>query len=135
MTSLARHVVGGMMEGEHSSFVVLATMKHLNPDDYEDVAIDAAGRRKYEAFLDRNFPDWRRRNPAWYGDGICCEWSLGVDGMERTAMYAVDYVEVFDHEERYDHKQRALVTTYTRQIICDIKGDLTSVAEWSKAGR
>ena len=65
-------------------------MKILDPNEYITFEIDEAGTRKFEAFLDRNFPDWQEREmlKTKRAGTIQRDWLLvGDDGVERHALY------------------------------------------------
>lgn len=109
-------------------------MKVLNPDDYVVMEIDGEGTEKFEAFLDRNFPTWREKEifRSKNGGTIRRKWSIGIDGVERNAIYRKCYVEVYDEHIDLDDSGDATIE-YLKNTICDIAGDRTSVAVWGRS--
>lgn len=108
-------------------------MKTLKPDDYVTMEIDAAGAAKLEAFLDRNFPEWRANQLMRDKNAgtIRRKWYLGIDGIERNALYRKSYVEIYDEVIDLDESGEATIE-YPKNILCDIEGDRTPVAVWGK---
>lgn len=108
-------------------------MKVLNPKNYITMSISESETHRFEAFLDRNFPDWRNREvlKAKNAGTISRRWLIGVDDIERRAIYRTQYVEVFDEYIDLDESGEAEIF-YPMNIICDIDGDLTPVAVWAE---
>lgn len=103
-------------------------MKILNSAEFITMEIDADGTRRFEAFLDRNFPSWRKCEmfKAKNAGTIQRKWQVGIDDLERIALYRRDYVEIYD--ACFDDEE----IHYPKNLICDIDGDATSVAVWAK---
>ena len=108
-------------------------MKVLNPNDYVTMEIDGEGTRRFEAFLDRNFPNWREREMFKRNNGgtIRRKWSIGIDGVERNAIYRNSYVEIYDEHIDLDESGVATIE-YPKNMLCDIAGDRTTVAVWGE---
>lgn len=109
-------------------------MRVLNSKEFVTLQIDECDTKKFEAFLDRNFPGWRSREPTSNSDElpICRSWMVGVDDIERSVFFRKQYVEVFD--EFVDGADDFMVH-YPKHLICDIDGDLTAVAVWKEPPR
>ena len=109
-------------------------MKILDPAKHTPQEIDAEGTRQFEAFLDRNYPGWRTRelHKAKRADTIQRDWLVGVEDMERVALYRGEYVEIQDRLFRTDpdDEQAAVTTHYANHRLCDINGDLTPIGAW-----
>ena len=114
-------------------------MKWLTAERHIVTSMSATERKRFEAFLDRNFPSWRGflvRN-----DGISCMWRLNVEGGIRRAIYRVDFVELYDEFDRPQRPETrpdgtvadddpAFSPVQVEERICDIDGDLTPVGRW-----
>ncbi|MCY2989088.1 MAG: hypothetical protein NTY19_14630 [Planctomycetota bacterium] len=108
-------------------------MKTIDPAKYVTMTIDESGRRRFEAFLDRNYPGWREREIFRERNAgtITRQWPVGQDDMERTAFYRIDYVEISDDFIDLDSNDEGQIHL-GKHLICDIDGDLTPVARWAE---
>jgi len=108
-------------------------MRAIRSADYVTMEIDEHGTRRFEAFLDRNFDAWREhelhkeRNKT----SITREWVVGIDDIERKALYRKQYVEICDRYFDLDRNGESQIHLL-KYWICDIEGDLRPVAVWKK---
>ena len=109
-------------------------MKQLVASQYVTLSIDEAETNRFESFLDRNFSDWRTRQmfAAKNANTIKRRWAVGIDDVERCAIYRIDYVEIYDEHYDLDGDDEATFNLL-KHLICDINGDLTPVAVWAKS--
>ena len=86
-------------------------MKILDPSEHTPMTIDAEGTRKFEAFLDRNFSSWRESefHKEKNAGTISRNWYVGIDDIERTALYRGQYVEVYDAFFDMDEKDEVQI--------------------------
>jgi len=106
-------------------------MKTLDPSQFVTMTIEEADTTRFEAFLDRNYRGWRERefHKAKNAGTIRRQWYVGVDDIERNALFRKEYVEVRDQFIDLDAKDEARIHG-PKNIICDIDGDLTPAAKW-----
>lgn len=106
----------------------------LNPREFVVQQISEEETLLFEAFLDRNFPGWRDREILKQKNAgtVEREWLVGVDEIERHALFRKRYVEVFDDFMDLDDNDREARIHFLKQILCDIDGDLTPVATWGR---
>lgn len=107
-------------------------MKILDSREFVTMAIDEQETIRFEAFLDRNCPGWREREmfKKKNAGSIKREWRVGVDDVERSAIYRKQYVELCDTTIEADDIEDPMFH-FMKQRICDIDGDLTPVAVWA----
>ncbi|MCC7083432.1 MAG: hypothetical protein IT427_00315 [Pirellulales bacterium] len=93
--------------------------------------------KRFEAFLDRNFPGWREREmfKQKYAGTIQRTWRVGVDDVERCAIYRKDYVELHDQVFEPDEDFNDCTVHSMKCRLCAIEGDLTPVAKWGEHRR
>lgn len=112
-------------------------MKVLNPAMHSPKTIDLVGTMRFEAFLDRNFPDWRGREfnrPKNAGTLQRCWMIAGNDDIERVAVFRGEYVEIIDRYSDYhlcDNGMEYLL----KHAICHINGDRSPVAKWGSRSK
>jgi len=109
-------------------------MKVLNPAQFTPMTIDGEGTELFEAFLDRNYPDWREREifrPKYGGTIQRCWLAIGNDDVERVAFYRDGFVEVCDRCIGLDDDEEGEIH-WLKSMICDIDGDRTPVAVWGQ---
>jgi hypothetical protein len=99
--------------------------------EFITMEIDEQETLRFEAFLDRNFPGWRQREMFVQKNAktITRKWSVGLDDIERTALYRKQYVEIYDTFFDLDDSGDVVIE-YPKNLLCDINGDLTPVAIW-----
>lgn len=120
-----------------TTYVYFTTLRVLDPGEYVVHEIDEAETVRFEAFLDRNYSGWRDREAfkAKNAGTIQRGWRIGHDGVERSAFYRKQYVEISD-EYYYDNDDEGDVDMTTEESlahrICDIDGDSTPVAIWGR---
>jgi hypothetical protein len=108
-------------------------MQILDPSKHALTSIDAEGTRKFEAFLDRNFPQWREQNCHDTTAGtVRRAFVAGVDDVERVAVYRGDFVEIYDQCFDKNDVTGEIEMLPGKNWICAIDGDLTAVAVWPK---
>ncbi|MCX7425442.1 MAG: hypothetical protein NTW96_07435 [Planctomycetia bacterium] len=108
-------------------------MKILNPADYIVMEIDAADTARFEAFLDRNFLNWRDKRIERY-TGISRAWYVHNSEAIRHALFRKDYVELYDEFEDpndWDIDEGPEII-HMKNRICDINGDQAPVALWGE---
>lgn len=113
----------------------MANLKEIGRE-YVTLVIDGPQTTRFEAFLDRNFPGWRGREilKAKNAETIRRKWYVGIDDVERNALFRRQYVEIYDEFIDLDESGEAVIH-YPKNILCDIDGDLTPVAVWKRDGR
>jgi hypothetical protein len=106
----------------------------LDPANFVTITITDDESRRFEDFLDRNFPGWRDREimKLKCAGTIRRKWDDGHDGIERNAVFRKQYVEIYDEFIDLDQTDEADIH-YLKTKLCAIDGDLTPVAIWRSA--
>lgn len=114
--------------------IILDSKKHLIRK------LDETGRKRFEAFLDRNFPSWRehlvREEPTFVR-----KWTIGIEGGIRTAICRGEYVEIYDEfdsaekpvldvDGNVSDNDLAFMPVHMGNRLCSIDGDATPLGPW-----
>lgn len=105
----------------------------LDSNSYIFDELDENGAVRFDAFLDRNYPNWREQAGSdREATGIHRRWALDIDDIERNAIYRGEYVEIYDEYFESNRGEDVLIHT-PQHRICAIDGDTTPVAVWGKS--